>query len=138
MPSDQTFVIVGASLAGAKAAETLRAEGFDGSIVLIGAEEHLPYERPPLSKDYLQGKSERDKIFVHDESWYAENNVDLRLGATATAIDPKSHMVTLDNGDQVQYSKLLLATGSTPRRLSVPGSDLGGVYYLRTVADSEA
>jgi NADPH-dependent 2,4-dienoyl-CoA reductase/sulfur reductase-like enzyme len=138
MASDQTFVIVGASLAGAKAAETLRTEGFDGGIVLIGAEEHLPYERPPLSKDYFQGKSERDKIFVHDQAWYAANNIDVRLGTTATAIDPAAHTVTLDNGEHVHYSKLLLATGSTPRTLTIPGSDLSGVFYLRTVDDSEA
>ncbi|MFL6239169.1 MAG: NAD(P)/FAD-dependent oxidoreductase [Actinomycetes bacterium] len=138
MPTDQTFVIVGASLAGAKAAETLRSEGFDGSVVLIGAEADRPYERPPLSKDYLQGKSEKEKVYVHEAGWYADNNVDLRLSTRATAVDAKAHTVTLDSGEQLNYSKLLLATGSTPRHISVPGADLGGVFYLRTVGDSEA
>jgi len=138
MATDQTFVIVGASLAGAKAAETLRAEGFDGSVILIGAETERPYERPPLSKDVLPGKGEKDKIFVHPAEWYAENNVDLRLGAAVTAIDRDAHTVTLDSGETVAYAKLLLATGSTPKRLPVPGGDLTGVFTLRTVEDSEA
>ena len=138
MATEDTFVIVGASLAGAKAAETLRDDGFDGRVVLIGAEADRPYERPPLSKGYLQGKSDKSKIFVHEESWYADNNVELRLNTRATAIDPKAHTVTLDSGDALTYTKLLLATGSTPRKLSIPGADLGGVHYLRTVEDSEA
>src|SRR3954469_24123056 len=138
MPSDQTFVIVGASLAGAKAAETLRSEGFDGRVVLVGAETDLPYERPPLSKGYLTGSTEKSKIYVHDEAWYADNNVELRLGSRATVLDPKAHTVTLDGGDVLTYSKLLLATGSTPRQLSIPGAYLAGVYTLRTVGDSEA
>src|SRR4051812_33299354 len=119
MAADETFVIVGASLAGAKAAETLRSEGFDGRVVLIGAEAERPYERPPLSKEYLQGKSDKAKIFVHDESWYADNNVELRLGTQAAAIDPKAHNVTLDGGEVLTYTKLLLATGSTPRKLPI-------------------
>jgi 3-phenylpropionate/trans-cinnamate dioxygenase ferredoxin reductase subunit len=138
MASDQTFVIVGASLAGAKAAETLRSEGFDGNIVLVGVESDRPYERPPLSKDYLQGKSEKVKIYVHDESWYADNNVELRLGTRATAIDPSAHTVTFDSGDRLSYTKLLLTTGSTPRHLNIPGANLDGVFSLRTVGDSEA
>jgi 3-phenylpropionate/trans-cinnamate dioxygenase ferredoxin reductase subunit len=138
MPSDDTFVIVGASLAGAKAAETLRTEGFDGHIILIGAETDRPYERPPLSKGYLQGKEDKAKIYVHDEGWYADNNVELRLGTRATGLDSGAHTVTIDGGEQLSYTKLLLTTGSTPRQLTIPGADLGGIFTLRTVGDSEA
>src|SRR5215813_10837945 len=95
-PADSTFVIVGASLAGAKAAETLRAEGFTGRVVLIGDETDRPYERPPLSKEYLLGTAERDKAFVHDAPWYAANSVELMLGTTVTAISPSDHMITSD------------------------------------------
>jgi 3-phenylpropionate/trans-cinnamate dioxygenase ferredoxin reductase component len=132
-----TFVIVGASLAGAKAAETLRAEGFDGPVVLIGDESVRPYERPPLSKDYLMGKAERDSVFVHPDGWYAEHNVDLRLDTTVTAIDRSAHQVALADGERVGYDKLLLTTGSSPRRLQQSGADLGGVHYLRRLADSD-
>src|SRR5215831_410966 len=114
--ADQTFVIVGASLAGAKAAETLRSEGFTGRVVLIGDETDRPYERPPLSKEYLLGKAERDKAFVHDASWYPGNSVELMLGTTVTAISPADHTVTLPSGEPLRYDKLLLTTGSTPRR----------------------
>jgi NADPH-dependent 2,4-dienoyl-CoA reductase/sulfur reductase-like enzyme len=136
MPSP-AYVIVGASLAGAKAAETLREEGFDGTVVLIGAEDDRPYERPPLSKGYLLGKDPRDSIFVHPESWYADHDVDLRLGTTVVSIDRQAHTVALAGGGQVPYDRLLIATGSSPRRLSIPGADLDGVPYLRTVGDSE-
>jgi 3-phenylpropionate/trans-cinnamate dioxygenase ferredoxin reductase subunit len=136
--TERTFVIVGASLAGAKAAETLRAEGFDGHVVLIGAESERPYERPPLSKGYLAGTTDRDKIYVHDAAWYAEHDVDLRLGTRATALDVEAHTVMLEGGEPVGYTKLLLATGSTPRRLDVPGGDLDGVHTLRTVGDADA
>jgi len=131
------YVIVGASLAGAKAAETLRDEEFDGPVTLIGDETELPYERPPLSKDYLLGKAERDTIYVHPQAWYAEHGVDLRLGARVTGIDPAAHEVTLADGSRAGYAKLLLATGSTPRRLAVPGAESGGVRYLRRVGDSD-
>ncbi|WP_240197639.1 NAD(P)/FAD-dependent oxidoreductase [Nonomuraea lactucae] len=127
-----TFVIVGAGLAGAKAAQTLREEGFDGKVVLIGAESERPYERPPLSKEYLQGRSEREKIFVHPAGWYAENAVDLRLGLRATRIELDRHVVRLADGSRQPYNKLLIATGATPRRLPGPA------FYLRTVDDSEA
>ncbi|MEV6030128.1 FAD-dependent oxidoreductase [Nonomuraea sp. NPDC052116] len=127
-----TYVIVGAGLAGAKAAETLREEGFDGEIVLIGAENERPYERPPLSKEYLQGKSERESIFVHGPEWYADNAVDLRLGTRVTRIELDNHLVRLGDGSRRRYDKLLIATGATPRRLPGPA------YYLRTVHDSEA
>jgi len=137
MPAGPTFVIVGASLGGARAAEALRDEGFDGRIVLIGAEAHHPYERPPLSKDYLQGRAERQSIFVHDDGWYPEHDIDLRLGTAVTAIDRNLRQVGLASGETVGYDKLLLTTGAVPVRLPVPGADTSGVRYLRTVDDSE-
>ncbi|HEY3261312.1 MAG TPA: FAD-dependent oxidoreductase [Pseudonocardiaceae bacterium] len=130
------FVIVGGGLAGAKAAEALRDHGYQGDLVLIGEERHRPYERPPLSKDYLAGKADRDSVFVHPADWYPEHGVDLRLGAAATAIDRPGHTVRLADGGSVAYEKLLLATGSSPRRLPVPGGDTA--LYLRRVEDSEA
>jgi len=138
------FVIIGAGLAGAKAAETLRAEGFTGDIVLVGSERERPYERPPLSKGYLQGSTELTKVYVHDPEWYDAQGVDLRLGTTATSLDPRARMVTLTTGEGQDvvapqpYDKLLIATGASPRPLRVEGADLGGVHYLRTVADSQA
>jgi 3-phenylpropionate/trans-cinnamate dioxygenase ferredoxin reductase component len=131
-----TFVIVGAGLAGAKAAETLRAEGFDGPVVLIGDEDQRPYERPPLSKDYLMGKAERDSIYVHPEQWYGEHDVGLRLGVAVSSIDRDNHRV-LAGGDEISYQKLLLTTGSSPRKLRLPGAELRGVHYLRRVGDSD-
>ena len=137
MSADSTYLIVGASLAGAKAAQTLREEGFDGPVMLIGEENERPYERPPLSKDYLLGKAERETVYVHPPQWYDEHDVGLRLGVAATAIDPAAHEVILADGTRAGYAKLLLATGSSPRRLSVPGADLDGVLYLRRLADSD-
>ncbi|MFW3172687.1 NAD(P)/FAD-dependent oxidoreductase [Geodermatophilus sp. CPCC 206100] len=137
MPAADPFVIVGAGLAGAKAAEALRAEGFDGPVVLVGDEPELPYERPPLSKGYLLGTVEREEARVHDEGWYAEHDVDLRTGVRATGLDPAGHRVELATGESVRYGSLLLATGSAPRRLPVPGADLDGVRYLRTLADAD-
>ena len=138
MPEGPAYVIIGASLAGAKAAETLREDGFGGTIVLVGTEADRPYERPPLSKGYLLGKADRSSLFVHDEHWYAGHQVDLRLGVTATGIDRQARRVDLDTGDAVGYDRLLLTTGSHPRVLEVPGGGLDGVHYLRTVAESEA
>jgi len=135
--STQTFVIVGASLAGAKAAETLREEGFDGRIVLIGAESLRPYERPPLSKDYLRGETEQEKVHVHSEAYYGEHDIDLRLGREVSRLDTGSREATLDDGETLRYDRLLLATGAEPRRLPIPGADLDGVLYLRTVPDSD-
>jgi 3-phenylpropionate/trans-cinnamate dioxygenase ferredoxin reductase component len=137
MPAEPTYVIVGASMTGAKAAEALREEGFGGAVVLLGEEQERPYERPPLSKGYLLGKDDRASIYVHEESWYAEHEVDLRLGVTATALDLAARQVVLAGGGTVGYDKVLLATGAAPRRLSVPGADLEGVVYLRRVGDSE-
>ena len=131
------YVIVGASLAGAKAAETLRQEGFDGPVMLIGAEEERPYERPPLSKAYLLGKAGRETIYVHPQGWYGEHDVGLRLGVRVTGLNAAAHEVRLADGSRVGYAKLLLAVGSTPRRLTVPGADAAGVFYLRRVGDSD-
>src|SRR5688572_15367707 len=131
------FVIVGAGLAGAKAAETLREEGFDGPVVLVGEEPEPPYERPPLSKDYLLDKADRDASQVHAPDWYAEHGVDLRTGVRAERLDPASHGVHLSTGETLPYAALLLATGSSARRLPVPGADLDGVRYLRTLADAD-
>ena len=138
MPEGPAYVIIGASLAGAKAAETLRGDGFGGPIVLLGTEADRPYERPPLSKGYLLGKADRSSLFVHDEHWYAGHQVDLRLGVTAVGIDREGRRVDLDTGDSVGYGRLLLTTGASPRVLPVPGADLDGVHYLRTTAESEA
>ena len=135
--STPTFAIVGAGLAGATAAETLRTAGFDGDIVLLGAERHGPYERPPLSKEYLHGGAERDSVFLHQPEWYAERRIDLRLDTTVTALDRGAHELVTGAGDRVRYDRLLLATGATPRRLTVPGSDADRVHYLRTVDDSD-
>jgi 3-phenylpropionate/trans-cinnamate dioxygenase ferredoxin reductase subunit len=134
---DQTFVVVGASLAGAKAVEALREEGFAGRLVLIGEEPDRPYERPPLSKGYLLGSEERDKVFVHEPNWYAEHDVDLRLSTVVTAVDRSAKQVVLADGERVGYDKLLLTTGSVVRRLDVPGADLGGIEYLRRLPDAD-
>ena len=133
-----SMVIVGASLAGAKTAQALREDGWDGPIELVGAEHDLPYERPPLSKGLLLGKEERDKVFVHESgAWYVENRVGLRLGRTAVAIDRERHTVRLDDGTELPYGKLLLATGSSPRRLDVSGGDAQNLCYFRTLEDSQ-
>jgi 3-phenylpropionate/trans-cinnamate dioxygenase ferredoxin reductase subunit len=137
MSGSSAYVIVGASLAGAKAAETLRGQGFDGPVVLIGDETERPYERPPLSKDYLLGKAERETIYVHPASWYADNGVQLRLGVPAAGIDRAVHEVALADGTRIGYARLLLTTGSSPRRLQVPGAGADGVLYLRRVGDSD-
>ena len=138
MPEGPVYVIIGASLAGAKAAETLRDEGFGGPIVLLGTEAERPYERPPLSKGYLLGQADKASLYVHDEHWYAGHQVDLRLGVTAVAVDRAARRVDLDIGGPVGYDRLLLTTGSHPRVLQVAGGDLDGVHYLRTTAQSEA
>jgi 3-phenylpropionate/trans-cinnamate dioxygenase ferredoxin reductase component len=138
MSSEQTHVIVGASLAGAKAAETLRAEGFEGRVVLVGAEAKRPYERPPLSKDYLRGEAGMEKVYVHDAGFYAEHDIELQLERRAVGLDPSSGELALDNDERLRYDRLLLATGAQPRRLPVPGGELDGVLYLRSVEDSDA
>jgi 3-phenylpropionate/trans-cinnamate dioxygenase ferredoxin reductase subunit len=137
MPASDTFVIAGGGLAGAKAAEALREQGFGGRIVLAAEEDIRPYERPPLSKEYLQGKTERDTIFVHSPDWYDASRVELLLGTAVTGIDPGHREVTLSDGAHLVYGKLLLATGSVPRRLPLPGADAGHVLYLRRAGDSD-
>src|SRR5690242_20643800 len=127
--ADQTFVIVGAGLAGAKAAETLRAEGFTGRVILIGDERDHPYERPPLSKGYLTGGAERDSVFVQQPGWYAEHDVELHLGDPVVHLDKDARTVSLGDGTTLHYDKLLLATGAEPRRLDIPGTDLAGVHH---------
>ncbi|MBP0451541.1 FAD-dependent oxidoreductase [Kitasatospora sp. RG8] len=134
---ERPIVIVGASLGGAKAAEALREAGYRGGIVLIGDEHERPYERPPLSKGYLLGKTPREKIYVHPPQWYAEHDVTLRLGAPVVSVDPAGHTVTLADDGRIEYAKLLLTTGSVPRRLPVPGADQDGVLYLRRVEESD-
>src|SRR5881397_568368 len=127
----ETHVIVGAALAGAKAAATLRTEGFEGRIVLIGAEPHLPYERPPLSKEYLRGEVPRDRAFLRPKGWWDENGVEVLLSTTATRVDVETKTVHLETGDAIAFDKALIATGGRNRRLSVPGADLEGVHGLR-------
>ncbi|MDF3288295.1 NAD(P)/FAD-dependent oxidoreductase [Streptomyces silvisoli] len=133
----QTFVIVGAGLAGAKAAETLRAEGFTGRVILIGDERDHPYERPPLSKGYLLGKDDRDSVFVHEPAWYASADIELHLGQPVVHLDRVARTVTLGDGTALTYDKLLLTTGAEPRRLHIPGTDLAGVHHLRRLAHAE-
>lgn len=131
------FVIVGGGLAGASAASELRENGFGGRVRLISGEPHPPYIRPPLSKGYLAGTEGLDAVWVHPREWYDEHRVDLDLGRTATGLDTDAREVTLDGGETVAYDKLLLATGSTPRKLPIPGADLDGVVSLRTLDDSD-
>jgi 3-phenylpropionate/trans-cinnamate dioxygenase ferredoxin reductase component len=138
MSSSDTFVIVGAGMAGGKAAETLRGEGFDGRIVLVGAEAHRPYERPPLSKDYLRGESETPAWLQEDEGWYAANDVELRTSSVVQSIDADGKTVVLSGGERIEADRVLLATGGEPRSLPVPGGDLDGVHLLRTIEDSNA
>ncbi|MEU6809664.1 FAD-dependent oxidoreductase [Streptomyces sp. NPDC046831] len=136
--ADQTFVIVGGGLAGAKAAETLRAEGFSGRVILICDERERPYERPALSKGYLLGKETRDSLFVHEPAWYAQNDVELHLGQTVVSIDRAARTVHYGgDGTLVRYDRLLLATGAEPRRLDIPGTELAGVHHLRRLSHAE-
>jgi 3-phenylpropionate/trans-cinnamate dioxygenase ferredoxin reductase subunit len=136
--SKQRIVIVGASLAGAKAAQELRDRGFGGEITLIGSESERPYERPPLSKDYLRGESERDKAYVHPAEFYDDNAIELLTETTVTRVDARGSRVLLDDGRELVYDRLLLTTGAEPRRISIPGAELEGIHYLRTLADCDA
>jgi 3-phenylpropionate/trans-cinnamate dioxygenase ferredoxin reductase component len=133
-----THVILGGGLAGGKAAETLRAEGFDGRVVLISAEPELPYERPPLSKDYLRGEAEREAAQVHPADYYDEHQIELRLSTRVAALDAGARAVELEGGERIEYTGLLLATGAEPRRLPLPGGELEGVRYLRDLRDCDA
>jgi 3-phenylpropionate/trans-cinnamate dioxygenase ferredoxin reductase subunit len=132
------FVIVGASLAGAKAAETLRKEGFEGSVALVGEEAERPYERPPLSKEFLRGEAGPEKLYVHADGFYEAQGIDLRLSSAVTSLDVGDQTVSLASGERLGYDSLLLCTGARPRRLALPGAELPGVYYLRDMASSVA
>src|SRR5262249_20098614 len=132
-----TFVIVGASLAGAKAAETLRAAGFDGRVVLVGEEPDRPYERPALSKTFLRAESSADDAFVHAPAFYSDSDIELRLDTVVDLIDVRERAVRFDDGVELQYDAVLLATGSRPRRLRIPGAELPGIHYLRTLRDAQ-
>ena len=133
-----TIVIVGAGLAGAKAAEALRDNDFSGRIILFGNERQQPYERPPLSKDFLADKKTLADFTVQPEDWYREHDIDLRLGTEVQNLDPGEHSVGFADGRHEHYDKLLLATGSRARRLDLPGADATGVHTLRTVEDASA
>lgn len=137
MATSTTFVIVGGGLAGAKAVEALRDSDFDGQIILFAEESRLPYERPPLSKEYLAGKKTLADFTVHNSDWYVDRHVDLRLGSPISRVDPGGHTVALGDGTTVHYDKLLLATGSASRRPPIPGAQADGVYYLRSYEDAE-
>ena len=136
--SEQTIIIVGASLTGAKAAEELRKEGFSGRVLLLGSEPERPYERPPLTKDYLRGESPREKAYVHEEGFYVEQQIELQSSVTVTGIDPSQSRITLADGRELPYDRLLLATGAEPRRIPIAGADLEGIRYLRTLEDCDA
>ncbi|MES9516917.1 NAD(P)/FAD-dependent oxidoreductase [Rhodococcus erythropolis] len=138
MSTNRRFVIVGGGLAGAKIAEALRDRDFDGEITVLSEEDHLPYERPPLSKEFFAGKKTLPEFTVHDGEWFRDHHIDLRPGTTATAIDPAAHTVSLPDGSTISYDKLALATGSRSRRLDIPGSDAEGVHYVRTVDQAAA
>jgi 3-phenylpropionate/trans-cinnamate dioxygenase ferredoxin reductase subunit len=133
----RSIVIVGASLAGAKAAETLRAEGYGGRLVLVGDEPELPYERPPLSKEYLRGEVGREKPQVHPAAFYEEQDIDLRTGTAVTDVNPSDRTATLADGERLDWDRLLLCVGAAPRVPRLPGIDLAGVLFLRTIADSD-
>jgi 3-phenylpropionate/trans-cinnamate dioxygenase ferredoxin reductase subunit len=133
----ETVVVVGASLAGGTAAATLRDEGFDGRIVLIGDEPDLPYQRPPLSKTYLRAEAARDTLLVRPDDWWGGQSVETRLGTRVTAIDAASRTVMLAGGEPIAFDRCLIATGVRNRPLSVPGADLEGVVQLRTIADCD-
>jgi 3-phenylpropionate/trans-cinnamate dioxygenase ferredoxin reductase component len=135
--SEQTFIIVGASLAGASAAAELREQGFEGRVVLIGSEPQRPYQRPPLSKDYLRGDAGLDKVYLHDESFYADHDIELRTSTTVERIEPPSSEVVCDGGERLRYDRLLLTTGAQARHLSIPGAELQGVHYLRSLPESD-
>ena len=135
--STSTFVIVGAGLAGAKAAETLRAEGFDGRLLLLGEDAERPYERPPLSKAYLRGETDRDSLYVHQNGFYAAHDIELRPSTPVRSITPSARRLELASGERIGYRRLLLATGAAPRRLRLPGAALAGVHYLRSRSDAD-
>jgi 3-phenylpropionate/trans-cinnamate dioxygenase ferredoxin reductase subunit len=132
------YVIIGGGLAGVAAADAIRRRDKTGQLMLICAEPHPPYDRVPLSKGYLLGETERDQVFLRPARFYERNKVELVLGQAATALDLGARHITLADGRQIGFEKLLLATGGRPRRLPIPGADLDGIYYLRNLEDSDA
>ena len=138
MSSIERVAIVGAGLAGARAAEALRKDGYDGAITLLGAEADRPYLRPPLSKEYLRGASDREKLYVHPAAFYEDHRIDLRPSTKVREIAPASREVVVEDGGRLPFDRLLIATGARPRTLPVPGVDLAGVMTLRTVGDADA
>ena len=137
MPARQTIAIVGASLTGASAAATLREEGFDGRVVLLGAEPQLPYDRPPLSKAYLRGAMPFEKTLLRPAEFYREKDIELVLSTTVTRVDAEKRRLELAGGERLEFDSVLIATGGRNRRFPIPGLDLPGVYDLRTVADAD-
>lgn len=137
MTQHQSYVIIGAGMAGNATAETLRKQGFDGEIHLVGAELHRPYDRPPLSKEFLRGDKEQEKLYFKPEEFYSEQSIELHLGTGAASLDLTSKTVVLSNSDTLHFDKLLLATGARVKTLPIPGSDLYGVHYLRTIEDAQ-
>jgi 3-phenylpropionate/trans-cinnamate dioxygenase ferredoxin reductase component len=138
MTGERTFVIVGAGLTGGAAATAIRDGGFDGRLVLVGAEPHRPYERPPLSKDYLRGETKRGEFELPAGEWYEEHDVEVRTGTRAVSLDVAGKAVHLEDGEPIAYERLLLATGGRNRTLTLPGSDLDGIHQLRTIEDADA
>jgi len=136
--SQADVVIVGTGHGGAQAAIALRQHGHEGSILMIGRDDAPPYERPPLSKEYLAGDKGFERIMIRPEKFWADKDITLRLGAAVTAIDPVRHTVTLSDGGRVTYRKLIWSGGGDPRRLPVPGAVLPGVFYVRDKADADA
>ena len=136
--SADPIVIIGGGIAGGNAAATLREEGFPGPVVLISREPGVPFGRPPLSKTYLRSEEDLDGWYVRPAGWYADHEVELRSGTAVAAVDPAAHTVTLDSGEELGYQKVLIATGGRNRRLGIPGADLPGIHYLRTVAECDA
>lgn len=132
------YLIIGGGLAGAMAAEAIRERGVGGRVVIVSEDHERPYHRPPLSKEYLRGDQDRKEVFVHPPEWHNEQGVELMLGTRVTGLDPQLHQVTLTDGRTLQYGKLLLATGGTPKRLDIPGAELEGVRYLRWLDDADA
>jgi 3-phenylpropionate/trans-cinnamate dioxygenase ferredoxin reductase subunit len=138
MSTPRTFVIVGGGLAGGSAAATLRADGFDGRIVLVGSEPEEPYIRPPLSKEYLRGEAGEDALRVNEPALYRDQEIELRLGIPVVALEPGANEIVLDGGERIAFDGALLATGGEPRRLELPGAELAGLHYLRTHPDSDS
>jgi 3-phenylpropionate/trans-cinnamate dioxygenase ferredoxin reductase subunit len=133
-----TFILLGGGLASATAASTLRAEGFDGRVIIVGDETHVPYSRPPLSKDVLRGEKSPERTWLRPPAWYESKDIELQLGVRAVAVDPRAHTVELADGTRLAYDKLLVATGGVPRTLDIPGADLPEVFFLRTLDDTLA